>query len=348
MTIPKMLAREQIKNLKAYSSARDEFKGAANVFLDANESPFNTGLNRYPDPHQHQVKSVLCNMYSVPEDMMLLGNGSDEVIDLIFRVFCTPGQNRCIVLPPTYGMYSVSAAINDVAVDEVYLNDNFEPDIEAISTAVTSQTKLLFICSPNNPTGNDIPLQTIKELCKLPVMLVVDEAYIDFSDAASAITLLSDYENLIVTRTFSKAWGLAAVRMGICFAHPDTISLMKKVKPPYNINGLTQQVVLRALQNEDQMMSWVAAVKAQRSVLPDILRTIPFVDCVYRSDANFILVKFNINAQEVYQYLISNGIVVRDRSMQPGCQNCLRITIGTMEENLKLVEKLREFLTVVE
>jgi histidinol-phosphate aminotransferase len=341
MTDPITLIRPSVLALQPYSSARDDFKGNAQVFLDANESPFNTGLNRYPDPWQRDLKARFSVMKGLPTDMMLLGNGSDEVIDLLFRVFCEPGVHNAVVLPPTYGMYAVSAAINQVPIRQVPLDDAFQPDVAAIEAAVDVNTRLVFVCSPNNPTGNLIPLETIAALCALPVMVVVDEAYVDFADAGSALTLMSDYSNLVVMQTLSKAWGLAAIRLGMCFAQPAVIAVMNKVKPPYNVNALTQQVALRALDNEEQMMSWVAAIKAQREVLPSVLETLPVVDTVFPSDANFLLVRFHGDATALYHRLTEHGIVVRDRSSQPGCSGCLRITIGTMEENLKLIEVLR-------
>lgn len=333
--------RPSIRALKPYSSARDDFKGAAEVYLDANESPYNTGLNRYPDPWQKELKKAIQNIKGVPQDMMLLGNGSDEVIDLLFRTFCEPGMDGCIVMPPTYGMYEVSADINQVAVQKVLLNEDFSLDIEAVKAAVTKNTKLVFVCSPNNPSGNLIPHDLVLELSTLPCMVVVDEAYIDFTEASSAITLISDHPNIVVLQTFSKAWGLAGVRLGVCYAHADIVAIMNKVKPPYNINLLTQQVSLRAIENEQQMMAWVAAIKTQRDVLPSILEALPIVEKVFPSDANFLLVKFNEDPKRIYEFLASLGIVVRDRSSQPRCQGCLRITIGTMEENLKLVDMLQ-------
>jgi histidinol-phosphate aminotransferase len=338
---PISLARPSVVALKPYSSARDEFTGTADVYLDANESPFNTGLNRYPDPYQKTLKAAIRRIKGVPETMMLLGNGSDEVIDLLFRVFCEPGKDQCLIMPPTYGMYQVSADINQVEVIKVLLNEDFSVNLSEVQSAITPQTKLVFVCSPNNPSGNLIDGDTLLQLAKLPCIVVVDEAYIDFADASSAITLISDHPNVVVMQTLSKAWGLAGIRLGLCFAHESIISLMNKVKPPYNINDLSQQVAQRAIENEAQMMSWVAAIKTQREVLKGILEALPVVEKVYPTDANFFLVKFNEDPKKIYEFLAGVGIVVRDRSTQPRCAGCLRITIGTMEENLKLVDMLQ-------
>lgn len=339
----KKLARPNVLALEPYSSARDEFQGEANICLDANESPFNTGLNRYPDPYQKELKKAIATMQNVPMERIILGNGSDELIDLLFRAFCVPGIHNCIICPPTYGMYAVSAGINDVPIQWVPQLDGFALDMNGIRNAVNQDTRIIFLCSPNNPTGKRVPNEQIKELLTLPVLVVVDEAYIDFANELGGMAMLEAHRNLLVMQTFSKAWGLAAVRLGAAYGDEEVISLLTKIKPPYNVNELTQQVALRAIANKDQYLSWVAAITGQRDVLKNILETLPVVDEVFESEANFFLVRMTHDAGRVYHYLQQKGIVVRNRSTQHLCDNCLRITIGTMEENLELVEALRQF-----
>ena len=336
------LARASVLKMKPYSSARDEFKGKADVFLDANESPFNTGLNRYPDPLQWDLKKKLAEVKGVPVENIFLGNGSDEPIDLLFRVFCEPGEHHVVVPVPTYGMYKVSAEINNVACREVLLSKKFQPQVQEILKQTDKNARLLFLCSPNNPTGNLFDTVLIEELLgTFKGIVVIDEAYIDFSDKPSWIARLKEFPNLVILQTLSKAWGLAGIRLGMCFASEEIIGLLNKIKPPYNINLITQRVALEALSNPEQKESWVTAVLAQREVLESVLDTFPVIEEVYPTDANFILVKVK-NARETYQFLTERGIVVRDRSNQPLCENCLRISVGTLEENVKLLEALKE------
>ncbi|MFN3916799.1 MAG: histidinol-phosphate transaminase [Flavobacteriales bacterium] len=335
--------RENVKNLKPYSSARDEFKGKADVFLDANESPFNTGLNRYPSPMQWALKNRLAEIKNILAEQVFLGNGSDEPIDLLFRVFCEPGKHEVIIPVPTYGMYKISAEINNVAYKEVFLTKNFQPNTSEILSSAGENTRILFLCSPNNPTGNLYEQEIIEDLLKkFKGIVVVDEAYVDFSDKPSWITRLGEFDNLVVLQTFSKAWGLAGIRLGMAFASKEIIGYMNKIKPPYNVNTLSQRIALEALNNSEQHDSWVTAILAQREILEGVLPTFPFVQEVYPTEANFILIRVN-DARKLYNYLIAQGIVVRDRSSQPLCESTLRISVGTLEENVKLLESLKAF-----
>lgn len=336
------LVRPNIAALSPYSSARDEFKGSAEVYLDANENPFETGLNRYPDPLAAAVKKELSDLKAVPEDQMMLGNGSDEVIDLLFRIFCEPGQDEVITLPPTYGMYKVSADINNVAVVEVPLLSSFLPDVERILGAVTERTKLLWLCTPNNPSGNDFPQASMERLIRdFPGIVVIDEAYVDFAGRDSYISWLERFPNLVVMQTFSKAWGLAGIRLGMAFASAEIIRLLNAVKPPYNVNRLTQQAALDALRQKAQQQQEVRTILGQRALVQQYLASLEFVQRIYPSNANFILAKVD-DPRATYQYLMERGIIVRDRSRQPGCEGCLRFTVGTPEENEKLFKALLE------
>lgn len=336
------LVRPNIAALSPYSSARDEFKGSAEVYLDANENPFETGLNRYPDPLAAAVKKELSDLKAVPEDQMMLGNGSDEVIDLLFRIFCEPGQDEVITLPPTYGMYKVSADINNVAVVEVPLLSSFLPDVERILEAVTERTKLLWLCTPNNPSGNDFPQASMERLIRdFPGIVVIDEAYVDFAGRDSYISWLERFPNLVVMQTFSKAWGLAGIRLGMAFASAEIIRLLNAVKPPYNVNRLTQQAALDALRQKAQQQQEVRTILGQRALVQQYLASLEFVQRIYPSNANFILAKVD-DPRATYQYLMERGIIVRDRSRQPGCEGCLRFTVGTPEENEKLFKALLE------
>ncbi len=335
------LVRPNILEMEAYASARDEFSGEANIFLDANESPFNTGLNRYPDPYQKALKTAIAELRGIPEESIFLGNGSDEAIDLIFRIFCEPGKDKAMLLPPTYGMFKVSAAINNVATIEVPLKEDFQPDTAGIFENDVVGCKLLFICSPNNPTGNSIsPVKLEFLLENFEGIVVVDEAYADFSNKPKASSLLSQYPNLIVLNTFSKAWGLAALRLGAAFASPEIVALLNKVKPPYNINGITQRIALEAINNNEQKNDWVKLILEQRALVEELLLTCPVVEKIYPSDANFLLVKV-AGAKKVYNNLMEQKIIVRDRSNVVLCDNCLRITIGTLEENMELITALK-------
>ena len=337
------LIRENIKSLKPYSSAREEFKNSASnlVYLDANENPFDTGLNRYPDPQQNLVKAALAKIKNVSREQLLLGNGSDEVLDLIFRVFCEPKVDTVIVLPPTYGMYEVLANTNDVKILNISLLDNYQPNVDEILKAQNSQTKLLFLCSPNNPTANSFNADKIETLIKkFTGIVVIDEAYIDFSSQESWIGRLNEFPNLIVIQTLSKAYGLAGIRLGACYSSTKIISVLNKIKPPYNINQLTQQTALKALQNSIKTNNEIAIIISERNKLIIDLEEISFIVKVYPSDANFLLVKVD-NAIVRYNQLVEYGIIVRNRTNQPICENCLRFTVGTKEENKKLMNTLK-------
>ena len=337
------LIRENIKSLKPYSSAREEFKNSASnlVYLDANENPFDTGLNRYPDPQQNLVKAALAKIKNVSREQLLLGNGSDEVLDLIFRVFCEPKVDTVIVLPPTYGMYEVLANTNDVGLIKISLLDNYQPNVDEILKAQNSQTKLLFLCSPNNPTANSFNADKIETLIKkFTGIVVIDEAYIDFSSQESWIGRLNEFPNLIVIQTLSKAYGLAGIRLGACYSSTKIISVLNKIKPPYNINQLTQQTALKALQNSIKTNNEIAIIISERNKLIIDLEEISFIVKVYPSDANFLLVKVD-NAIVRYHQLIEHEIIVRNRTNLPLCENCLRFTVGTKEENKKLMNTLK-------
>ena len=337
------LIRENIKSLKPYSSAREEFKNSASnlVYLDANENPFDTGLNRYPDPQQNLVKAALAKIKNVSREQLLLGNGSDEVLDLIFRVFCEPKVDTVIVLPPTYGMYEVLANTNDVKILNISLLDNYQPNVDEILKAQNSQTKLLFLCSPNNPTANSFNADKIETLIKkFTGIVVIDEAYIDFSSQESWIGRLNEFPNLIVIQTLSKAYGLAGIRLGACYSSTKIISVLNKIKPPYNVNQLTQQTALKALQNSIKTNNEIAIIISERNKLKTDLEEISFVVKVYPSDANFLLVKVD-NAIVRYHQLVEHKIIVRNRTNLPLSENCLRFTVGTKEENKKLMNTLK-------
>lgn len=338
------LIRENIRNLQPYSSARDEFKDASldMIFLDANENPFNTGLNRYPDPQQNLVKDALAKIKGVAKEQILLGNGSDEVLDLLFRVFCEPREDAIIILPPTYGMYSVLANTNAIDIVNVPLNESFQPDVNAILGAQHAQTKLLFLCSPNNPTANSFEAERIETLIRsFEGIVVIDEAYIDFSTQKSWVSRLSDFPNLVVTQTLSKAFGLAGIRLGVCYASQEIISTLNKVKPPYNVNQLTQTKALETLGNISKTQQEIDRIKAERNRLVNDLEGIDLVDTIFPSDANFVLARVD-DADLRYEQLIQKGIVVRNRTNQAGCTNCLRFTVGTEEENNQLINALNE------
>lgn len=343
------LLRENIKNLTPYSSARDEFKGNASIFLDANEnafgSPTSNAYNRYPDPLQLQLKGKLSEIKGVPEMNMFLGNGSDEAIDLLFRAFCQPGMDNVILVPPTYGMYEVSANINDVEVRKVPLTATYQLDLDGLVDQLDMHTKLIFICSPNNPTGNSInPLDIETLLVNFKGIVVVDEAYINYSKQRSFTHQLREFPNLVVLQTLSKAWGLAALRLGLAFASREIIDVFNKVKPPYNINQATQELVLKALDNVDQVNEWIKKVVFERERLIASLSERRFVLDVTPSDANFILVKFE-QARQLYDYLVAKGIIVRDRSTIAGCESALRLTVGTESENERLLKEIESFYT---
>lgn len=335
--------RPNIRTLKPYSSARSEFKGIADVFLDANENPFDNNYNRYPDPLQREVKAHISKEKDIPTSHIFLGNGSDEAIDLLIRIFCEPRQDHIIIMPPTYGMYRVSADIADVTCVEVPLKPGFQPDTARVLEVANEHSKLLFICSPNNPTGNDIQLEAIEFLAaNFKGIVVVDEAYIDFSRQESLVRKIDQYPNLVVMQTFSKAWGLAGIRLGMAFAQPEIIHLFNKVKPPYNVNKLTQEAALQAFQSVDQKDDWITKILGQRTVIQQFLAGLDYVERIYPSATNFILVKVK-EPETLYQYLIEKKIIVRNRSKVLLCEGCLRITVGTPKENERLFKAMLDF-----
>ena len=341
------ILRKNIKELVPYSSARDEFKGEASVFLDANEnaygSPLSTNYNRYPDPLQYKVKKRLSEIKGVPPRNIFLGNGSDEAIDILFRAFCYPGKDNVITVPPTYGMYEVSANINDVEIRKINLLPDYQLNMEGIAEAIDENTKIIFICSPNNPTGNSINREDIETiLANFNGLVVIDEAYINYSRQKTFIQELTEYSNLVVLQTLSKAWGLAGLRVGMAFASEEIIEVFNKVKPPYNMNEASQELALAALQNVDQVNNWIKETVTEREKLRAELSQIPSVLSIYPSDANFILVKTE-NPTEIYQFFVERGIIVRDRSKVALCEGCLRITIGTPQENTVLMEAFKNF-----
>ena len=338
------LIRKNIKAMKPYSSARDEFKDlkADMVFLDANENPFETNLNRYPDPKQTALKEVISKQKKLAINQVLLGNGSDEVLDLIFRAFCEPNQDSVLTLPPSYGMYSVLAQLNSIENIEVSLTSDFKIDVDQVLKQVKPSTKLLFICSPNNPSGNVMDVNAVTKLLKaFNGLVVIDEAYIDFTEVESWTQRLNQFPNLIVTQTLSKAYGLAGIRLGTCYASKEIIAVLNKIKPPYNINTLTQQAAIDALQ-DTEVSAQVFSILSEREKLSSALEACFFVEKVFPSDANFILIKVD-NANKRYDELIKNGIVVRNRTTQLGCENCLRISVGTPVENTQLLTLLNTF-----
>lgn len=341
------IIRLNIKNLKPYSSARDEFKGEASVYLDANENAFGSPLekayNRYPDPMAYAVKMRLSEIKGVPARNIFLGNGSDEAIDILFRSFCEPGRDNVIIVPPTYGMYEVSANINDVALKRVNLTDDFQLNLEGIAEAIDNQTKMIFICSPNNPTGNSINREDVETLlANFQGLVIIDEAYINFSRQKSFIQELTEYANLVVLQTLSKAWGLAALRVGMAFASEEIIEIFNKVKPPYNINEASQELALKALQNIEQVNQWIKETLKERDNLVLSLKKLAFVLDIYPSDANFILVKTK-DANAIYNFLVAKGIIIRNRTKIELCEGCLRITVGTPLENEILINTLKSF-----
>ncbi|MBK8278865.1 MAG: histidinol-phosphate transaminase [Saprospiraceae bacterium] len=334
------LIRPNIVALKPYSSARHEFTGHGEIFLDANENPYDTDVNRYPDPLQQELKQVISELKNIPVDQIFLGNGSDEAIDLILRIFCNPGQDEIMVLPPTYGMYQVSADIADVKVKKVRLTEDFQPDLESIRQSMGENTKVLFLCSPNNPSGNLIGIEKVKQILGFfKGIVVIDEAYIDFCPESTTIPMIGLYDRLIVLQTLSKAWGMAAIRLGMAFSSADIISYFNKVKAPYNINILTQRFALDRLNKRQAMREQTSEILNEKHKLMTLLPSIPCVQKVYPSDANFLLIKVT-QADRIYEALVVEGIVVRNRSKEPGCENALRITIGKPKENDLLIQTL--------
>ncbi len=334
------LIRANIRVLKPYSSARDEFSGKEGIFLDANESPFGD-LNRYPDPYQTELKSIVAKQKELKSEQVFVGNGSDEVIDLLFRIFCEPGKDKALTFSPTYGMYEVSAAINDIKIKQIPLNENFGLDLEEINSELDKGNfKLTFICSPNNPTGNAFPIEEIEEVIqKTSGIVVVDEAYIDFSETNSAFELIDKYSNLIVTQTMSKAMGLAAARVGFAFANEEIIELLNRVKPPYNVSELNQSAAVYALKNEELIKENIQLILSEREKLKVALNELTSVVKIYPSDTNFLLVQFK-NADKTYFELVEQKIIVRNRHKL--IENCIRITVGTAQENELLIEAIKQ------
>ncbi|UZH55025.1 histidinol-phosphate transaminase [Salinimicrobium tongyeongense] len=338
------LVRPNVLKMKPYSSARDEYKtdGRKMTFLDANENPFENGVNRYPDPQQGKLKAVLASQKGVSASKILLGNGSDEVLDLIFRAFCRPQVDNVITLPPTYGMYKVLAGLNEIEDREVVLKSNFQPDLAAILEQVDEHTKIIFLCSPNNPTGNSFSEASVEKILKnFNGLVVIDEAYIDFSAEESWLQRLEGFPNLVITQTLSKAYGLAGIRLGICYASEEIINLLNKIKPPYNVNELTQQRALDRLSKPEEVNREVQLILQERELLQDNLSKMAFVKEIFPSDANFLLVRVE-DATAKYRQLLEAGVVVRNRSSQQLCENTLRFTVGTPEENQELLKKLRQ------
>ena len=342
------LVRENIKRLTPYSSARDEFKGEASTFLDANENSFGSPLthwyNRYPDPHQPKIKEKLTAVKGIASSNIFLGNGSDECIDLLIRAFCEPAVDNIVICPPTYGMYEVSANINDVPVKKVPLTPDFQLNLEALANAIDGNTKLIFLCSPNNPTGNSLHRDDVEALLNNYFgLVVIDEAYINFSKFKSFTRELPEYPNLVVMQTLSKAWGLAALRIGMAFASEQIIGILNKIKPPYNINQASQELALEALNNVQEVNDMIREIVNERFLLEKNLRELAVVRKIHPSDANFLLVEVT-QPVSIYRYLLTKGIVVRDRSRVELCEGCLRITVGTPHENKLLLAALGDFL----
>ncbi|MCF6294447.1 MAG: histidinol-phosphate transaminase [Flavobacteriaceae bacterium] len=339
----KNLVRPNVKRMKPYASARDEYMGTVKnmIFLDANENPIENGVNRYPDPQQTRLKSILATQRNVSIDNILIGNGSDEVLDLIFRAFCEPNQDNIITLPPTYGMYEVLANINAVDVLEVSLSSIFQPLVKNVLNKQNNNSKLLFICSPNNPTANSFDKDKIETLINnFNGIVVIDEAYIDFSEEESWLCRLNEFPNLIVTQTLSKAYGMAGIRLGICYASVEITAVLNKIKPPYNVNTLTQQKAIEQLSDSKIIETQVELLKTQRELLRIELENIDFIETIYPSDANFLLIKVD-NASKRYNQLLEKGIVIRNRSTQRLCENCIRVTVGTPQDNQELINILK-------
>jgi len=334
------IIRNNIAKLKAYSSARDEFEEATAdmVFLDANENPFQNGVNRYPDPKQKSVKELLSGLKVIPTNQILLGNGSDEVLDLIFRAFCEPKEDNVVFLPPTYGMYGVLAALNNIEIKEVLLSEDFDIRVEATLASTNENSKIVFLCSPNNPSGNALSEDKIKAIVEgFDGLVVIDEAYIDFSGQESWLEKLNTYPNLIITQTLSKAFGMAGIRLGVCYASEEIIEVLNRIKPPYNVNELTQQRAKERLLKFEDVQNEIQSILEERANLEKSLETVSYISTIYPSDANFILVKVD-DANLRYNQLLEKGIVVRNRTTQALCENTLRLTVGTKEENKKLIE----------
>ena len=338
------LVRENVKNMKPYSSARDEFEDfdtAEMIFLDANENPFENGVNRYPDPQQMRVKRLLAKQRCVQTNQIVLGNGSDEILDLLFRAFCEPNTDNVITLPPTYGMYGVLSNLNAIENREVLLSEDFQPEIEKIMEAVDANTKIIFLCSPNNPTGNSFSDEKVAYLLQnFRGLVVIDEAYIDFSKKESWINELDEYPNLIITQTLSKAYGLAGIRLGICYASNAVTTILNRIKPPYNVNELSQNNAVARLEDQLAIATEIESIITQRDLLIEALTEVSYVEKIHPTEANFVLVKVD-DANKRYAELIAKGIVIRNRTTQALCENTLRLTVGTAEENKKLIVALK-------
>ena len=340
------LIRENIKSLKPYSSARDEYKDATTaemIFLDANENPFENGVNRYPDPQQNSVKDVLSKIKNIDKKNILLGNGSDEVLDLIFRAFCEPKEDNVITLPPTYGMYAVLANLNNIENRKVLLNTDFQPEVDAILNVIDANSKILFLCSPNNPSGNSFTAEKVEYLLtNFKGLVVIDEAYIDFSEQESWLKRMEEFPNLVITQTLSKAYGMAGIRLGVCYASAEIIQILNNIKPPYNINQLTQLRAINRLQNLEEVENEISQLISERNHLKKELECcVDFIEKVYPTDSNFLLIKVD-DAAKRYKQLIEYGVVIRNRTNEPLCENCLRISVGISEENQKLLRALKE------
>ncbi len=338
------LLRKNILNLQPYSSARDEYSGEAMVFLDANENPFNQPYNRYPDPLQKELKEKIAGLKEVSDENIFLGNGSDEPIDLLIRAFCEPGTDNIVTINPTYGMYQVAADINNIAVRKVTLDDTFELNSDEVIKATDEHTKIIFLCSPNNPTGNSLDKdKMISVIQRFQGLVIVDEAYIDFAPGKSLLPKLNEFSNLVILQTFSKAWGMAGIRMGMAFSSPEINAVLNKIKYPYNLSILAQQKALELIEKKEEMRKWVKLIIAEREKMLDLLKEFPFVVNIYPSDANFLLVKVH-DARGIYNYLVEKGIIVRDRSKVHLCDGSLRITMGTSDENNLLLKALNDLI----
>lgn len=339
------LFRDNIRHLAPYSTARDEYEGDLGIYLDANENPYENGYNRYPDPHQKILKERIAEIKGVDAERIFIGNGSDEAIDLVYRVFCEPRIHNVVSIAPSYGMYEVAAHTNDVEFRKVQLNVDFELDAQAILEATDENTRAIFLCSPNNPSGNLLDGAEVKKILDgFAGIVVVDEAYIDFAGTPGMLLLLQAYRRLVVLQTLSKAWGMAGLRLGLAFADPEIIATMSRVKYPYNINGITQKIVLHQLEDTVPVWQEVAEIRKERNGLVKELKALPLIKKVFPSDANFVLVRVD-EPRKLYDTLIEAGIIVRDRSRIKGCEGCLRITVGTPEENRRLIEILKSYKT---
>ncbi len=335
------LIRKNILQLKPYSSARDEYQGEGQIFLDANENPYPSPYNRYPDPLQRKLKEKIAGLKGINSSQLFLGNGSDEAIDLLIRAFCEPSKDSILITEPTYGMYAVCAAVNDVVVQRVLLTQEYELDIDLIFNSILPSAKIIFLCSPNNPSGNLLQREKVEKVIRrFNGIVVIDEAYIDFANDPGFVPELTHYPNLVILQTLSKAWGLAGLRLGLCMASEEIINVLNKIKYPYNVNVVTQQIAFETLLTTDQMLASVGTILQERKKLRNALSAIKIVSKIFPSDANFLLVKI-ANAKEVYQKLLKQGIVVRDRSSVVRCEECLRITIGTPQENEILINALK-------